>query len=141
LAITLFPFEALNFVPLLAGLRVVGIIYAGLSAFVQRDLIRVIAYSSIAHLGFIVLGIFAVTHQSVEGAVVQMFNHGISAGALFVIASVIKARTGSTSFAQLGGLAMKWPVIATFGLVAMLSSVGLPGLNGFVGEFLIIFGS
>jgi NADH-quinone oxidoreductase subunit M len=140
-AIPLLPSAAVAYAPLLAGLGVVGIIYAGLCAFVQTDLVRVVAYSSIAHLGFIVLGIFALTHQSVEGAVVQMFNHGISAGLLFLVAAVIRARTGSTSFARLGGLAMKWPVIATFGLVAMLSSVGLPGLNGFVGEFLIIVGS
>jgi NADH-quinone oxidoreductase subunit M len=140
-AIPLFPNSALEYAPLLAALGVIGIIYAGLCAFVQTDLIRVVAYSSIAHLGFIVLGIFAFTHQSVEGAVVQMFNHGISAGALFVVAGVIQARTGSTEFGRLGGLALKWPIIATFGLVAMLSSVGLPGLNGFVGEFLIIFGS
>ena len=140
-AIPLFPSSALDYAPLFAALGAVGIIYGGLSAFVQKDLIRVVAYSSIAHLGFVVLGIFAFTHQSVEGAVVQMFNHGISAGALFVIAGVIQARTGTTAFDRLGGLAMKWPVIATFALLAMLSSVGLPGLNGFVGEFLIIFGS
>ncbi|HLZ08672.1 MAG TPA: NADH-quinone oxidoreductase subunit M, partial [Chloroflexota bacterium] len=140
-AIPLFPAAAVAYAPLLAGLGVVGIIYAGLSAFVQADLVRVVAFSSIAHLGFIVLGIFALTHQSVEGAVVQMFNHGISAGALFLVAGVIQARTGSTEFSRLGGLGMKWPIIATFGLVAMLSSVGLPGLNGFIGEFLIIVGS
>jgi NADH-quinone oxidoreductase subunit M len=140
-AIPLFPETAAANAPLIAGLGVIGIIYAGLSAFVQKDMVRVIAYSSIAHLGFIVLGIFAFTHQSMEGAVVQMFNHGISAGALFVVAAVIQARTGTTSFDRLGGLATKWPIIATFGLVAMLSSVGLPGLNGFIGEFLIIFGS
>ena len=99
------------------------------------------AYSSIAHLGFIVLGIFALSQQSVQGAVVQMVNHGISAGALFVVASVISQRVGSTSFDRLGGIAAKWPVLASFALIAMLSSVGLPGLNGFVGEFLIVYGS
>jgi NADH-quinone oxidoreductase subunit M len=140
-AIPLFPSAAATYAPVLAGLGLVGIIYGGLSAFVQRDLVRVVAYSSIAHLGFIVLGIFSLTHQSIQGAVVQMFNHGISAGALFIIAAVISGRVGSTAFERLGGAATRWPVIATFALIATLSSVGLPGLNGFVGEFLIVYGS
>jgi NADH-quinone oxidoreductase subunit M len=140
-AIPLFPNAALGYAPLLAALGLVGIIYGGLAAFIQRDLILVIAYSSIAHLGFIILGIFALSHQSIQGAVVQMFNHGVSAGALFLVAAVIRARTGSTSFDRLGGAAAKWPVLGAFALVGMLSSVGLAGLNGFVGEFLIIFGT
>ncbi len=140
-AVPLFPAAALSLAPFIAALGLVGIIYAGLSAFIQRDFVLVIAYSSIAHLGFIILGIFEFTHQAVEGAVVQMVNHGISAGALFLIASMIYARTGSTSFDSLGGVAARWPVLGAFALVAMLSSVGLPGLNGFVGEFLIIYGT
>lgn len=140
-AIPLFPSAAVSLAPIVAALGLVGIIYAGLSAFVQRDFVMVIAYSSIAHLGFIVLGIFEFNHQALEGAVVQMVNHGISAGALFLIAGMIYARTKSTSFDALGGVAAKWPVLGAFGLVAMLSSVGLPGLNGFVGEFLIVYGT
>lgn len=140
-AIPLFPVAAASWAPLIAGLGLVGIIYAGLSAFVQRDLVLVVAYSSIAHLGFIVLGIFGFNHQSVEGAVVQMVNHGISAGALFLIAAMIYARTRSTAFDALGGVAARWPVLGAFALIAMLSSVGLPGLNGFVGEFLIVYGT
>jgi len=140
-AIPLFPTAAATLAPVLAALGLVGILAAGLSAFVQRDLVLVIAYSSIAHLGFIVLGIFAFTHQAVEGAVVQMVNHGISAGALFLIAAMLYARTGSTRFDDLGGAAARWPVLGAFALVAMLSSVGLPGLNGFVGEFLIVYGT
>jgi NADH-quinone oxidoreductase subunit M len=140
-AIPLFPNAAASWSPILAALGLVGIIYGGLSAYVQRDLVRVIAYSSIAHLGFIVLGIFALTHQSIQGAVVQMVNHGISAGAFFVIAGAIYARVGSTAFERLGGAAAAWPVLAAFALVAMLSSVGLAGLNGFVGEFLIVYGT
>ncbi|HLH71754.1 MAG TPA: NADH-quinone oxidoreductase subunit M, partial [Chloroflexota bacterium] len=140
-AIPLFPAAATSWAPILSALALVGIIYGGLSAFVQRDFVLVVAYSSIAHLGFIVLGIFSLTHQSVEGAVVQMVNHGISAGALFLIAAMIYARTGSTSFENLGGVAAKWPVLGSFALVSMLSSVGLPGLNGFVGEFLIVYGT
>jgi NADH-quinone oxidoreductase subunit M len=140
-AIPLFPFAAATLAPIIAALGLIGIIYAGVSAFVQRDLVLVIAYSSIAHLGFIVLGIFEFNHQAVEGAVVQMVNHGISAGALFLIAGMIYARTRSTSFDALGGVAAKWPVLGAFALMAMLSSVGLPGLNGFVGEFLIVYGT
>ncbi|HVC34322.1 MAG TPA: NADH-quinone oxidoreductase subunit M [Chloroflexota bacterium] len=140
-AIPLFPEAAVTLAPIIAALGLVGILYAGVSAFVQRDFVMVIAYSSIAHLGFIVLGIFEFNHQALEGAVVQMVNHGISAGALFLIAGMIYARTKSTSFDALGGVAAKWPVLGGFGLVAMLSSVGLPGLNGFVGEFLIVYGT
>ena len=140
-AIPLFPVAAVSLSSLMIILGLVGIIYGGLSAFVQRDLVLVVAYSSIAHLGFIILGIFALNHQGIEGAVVQMVNHGISAGALFLIASMLYARTGSTSFDSLGGVAAKWPVLSAFALVAMLSSVGLPGLNGFIGEFLIVYGA
>lgn len=140
-AIPLFPSAAVSLAPVIAILGLIGIIYAGIAAYVQRDFVLVIAYSSVAHLGFIMLGIFMFTHQSVEGAVVQMVNHGISAGALFLIAGMIYARTKSTSFDALGGVAAKWPVLGAFGLVAMLSSVGLPGLNGFVGEFLIVYGT
>jgi NADH-quinone oxidoreductase subunit M len=140
-AIPLFPAAAASYAPALAALGLVGIIYGGLAAFVQRNLVLVVAYSSIAHLGFVILGIFSLNHQGVQGAVVQMFNHGVSAGALFLVAAVITARVGSTAFDRLGGAAAKWPVLGAFALVAMLSSVGLPGLNGFVGEFLIVYGA
>jgi len=140
-AIPLFPSAAVQFAPLFAALGLVGIIYGGLTAFTQRNMVGVVAYSSIAHLGFIILGIFSLTHQSMQGAVVQMVNHGISAGALFLIAGAIYERVGSTDFDRLGGLAAKWPILAAFALVAVLSSVGMPGLNGFVGEFLIVYGS
>lgn len=140
-AIPLFPSAAMSWAPILAALGLVGIIYGGLSAFVQRDLVLVIAYSSIAHLGFIVLGIFSLNDQAIQGAVVQMVNHGISAGALFLIAAMIYARLGTTNFDQLGGIAATWPVLGVFALIAMLSSVGLPGLNGFVGEFLVVYGA
>ncbi|HEX5416984.1 MAG TPA: NADH-quinone oxidoreductase subunit M [Chloroflexota bacterium] len=140
-AIPLFPAAAAQFAPLFAILGLVGIIYGGLTAFTQRDLVGVIAYSSIAHLGFVVLGIFSLTHAAVQGAVVQMVNHGISAGALFLIAAMIYQRVGSTEFARLGGISAKWPVLGTLALVVVLSSTGMPGLNGFVGEFLIVYGA
>jgi NADH-quinone oxidoreductase subunit M len=140
-AIPLFPAAATAWAPVMVVLGLVGIIYGGLSAFVQRDLVLVVAYSSIAHLGFIILGIFSLNHQSIQGAVIQMFNHGVSAGALFLVAAILASRVGSTAFDRLGGAAAKWPILGTFALVAMLSSVGMPGLNGFIGEFLIVYGA
>ncbi|HEY3110518.1 MAG TPA: NADH-quinone oxidoreductase subunit M [Chloroflexota bacterium] len=122
-------------------LAVVGIIYAALCAIAQRDLVRLLAYSSISHMGFVVLGIFALNVQGVEGGLIQMVNHGISAGALFVIASMILRRTGTADIPSLGGLAGSYPLITAFFLLAMFSSAGVPGLNGFVGEFLTMLGA
>jgi NADH-quinone oxidoreductase subunit M len=122
-------------------LAVVGIIYAALCAIAQRDLVRLLAYSSISHMGFVVLGIFALNVQGIEGGLIQMVNHGISAGALFVIASMIMRRTGTTDIPSLGGLASRYPLITAFFLLAMFSSAGVPGLNGFVGEFLTMVGA
>jgi NADH-quinone oxidoreductase subunit M len=122
-------------------LAVIGIIYAALCAIAQRDLVRLLAYSSISHMGFIVLGIFALNVQGIEGGLIQMVNHGISAGALFVIASMIVRRTGTTDIPSLGGLASRYPLITAFLLLAMFSSAGVPGLNGFVGEFLTMLGA
>lgn len=140
IAIPLFPDSAATYGPWLAGLGIVGIIYGGLAAFAQRDMINVLAYSSIAHLGFIVLGIFADQERALLGAVVQMVNHGISAGMLFALATMIHARTGSYELASLGGLAARWPAMAAFTTLAIFSAAGLPGLNGFVGEFLLLSG-
>lgn len=140
IAIPLFPESAATYGPLLASLGIVGIIYGGLAAFAQRDMINVLAYSSIAHLGFIVLGIFADQERALLGAVVQMVNHGISAGMLFALATMIHARTGSYELASLGGLAARWPAMAAFTTLAIFSAAGLPGLNSFVGEFLLLSG-
>lgn len=137
----LFPQASAELAPTIALLAVIGILYGGLAAIGQRDLVGVFAYSSIAHLGFVVLGMFALNHQGVQGALLQMVNHGLSAGALFLIAAFLLARTGTTELSELGGLARRWPVLAAFFLVSMLSAVGLPGLNGFVGEVLILVGS
>jgi NADH-quinone oxidoreductase subunit M len=122
-------------------LAVVGIIYAALCAIAQRDLVRLLAYSSVSHMGFIVLGIFALNVQGIEGGLLQMVNHGLSAGALFVIASMLLRRTGTTDIPSLGGLASRYPLITAFFLLAMFSSAGVPGLNGFVGEFLTMLGA
>ena len=140
IAIPLFPDPAATYGPWLAGLGIVSIIYGGLAALSQRDMINVLAYSSIAHLGFIVLGIFADQERALLGAVVQMVNHGLSAGMLFALAAMIHARTGSYELSSLGGLAARWPAMAAFTTLAIFSAAGLPGLNGFVGEFLLLSG-
>ncbi len=137
----LFPDAAINFAPTISVLAVIGIIYGALVAMVQKDMKKLVAYSSVAHLGFVVLGIFAMTQEAVQGAVIQMINHGLSTGALFFLVGVIYERTHTREIADYGGIAKIVPVYAVALLVASLSSIGLPGLNGFVGEFLILLGS
>jgi NADH-quinone oxidoreductase subunit M len=122
-------------------LAVVGIIYGALVSMVQTDMKKLVAYSSVSHLGFIVLGIFAMTIESIQGAVIQMINHGLSTGALFLLVGIAYERTHRRDIAFYGGIAKLVPVYSTFLLIASLSSMGLPGLNGFIGEFLILIGS
>ena len=122
-------------------LAVIGIIYGALVALVQPNLKKLIAYSSVSHLGFVVLGIFTLTQVGADGAVYQMLNHGISTGALFMLAGMIYERKHTYEFREYGGLATPMPVYATFFMLALLSSVGLPLLNGFVGEFLVLSGT
>ena len=140
-AVPLFPRAATDVMPILGILAVIGIIYGGWVAARQRDMIRLLAYSSVAHLGFIALGIFALDQQSVQGSVLQMVNHGLSSGALFLIAGMLATRAGSYDLAELGGLQRRWPILFGFFMLAAFSSLGLPGLNGFVGEFLILLGA
>ena len=123
------------------ALAVVGIIYGALVAAVQVDVKRLVAYSSVAHLGFVMLGLFSFNQQAVDGAILQMVNHGISTGALFMLVGFIYDRRHTRLITDFGGLAAVMPVYYNFFLILMLSSVGLPGLNGFVGEFLILIGS
>ncbi len=137
----LFPQAAIYFAPYISVLAIIGIIYGALVAMVQKDMKKLVAYSSVAHLGFVVLGIFALTQESMQGAVIQMVNHGLSTGALFLLVGVLYDRTHTRLIADYGGIAKIVPVFATFLMIAMLSSVGLPGLNGFVGEFLILLGT
>ncbi len=123
------------------ALAVIGIIYGALVAMVQPDLKRLVAYSSVSHLGFVMLGIFALNPQGIEGAIYQMLNHGISTGGLFLLVGMIYLRRHTREIAEFGGL---WQQRAAYGgvfMVVMLSSIGLPGLNGFVGEFLILLGA
>lgn len=137
----LFPEASLYFAPYFSVLAVIGIIYGALVAMVQTDMKKLVAYSSVSHLGFVVLGIFAMTQESVQGAVIQMINHGLSTGALFLLVGVIYERTHTREIAAYGGIAKLVPFFAFALMFASLSSVGLPGLNGFIGEFLILLGS
>src|SRR5215467_749091 len=137
----LFPHMSHLFAPLISFLAIVGIIYGALVAMVQPDMKKLVAYSSVSHLGFIVLGIFSFTTQGMEGAVYQMLNHGVSTGALFLIVGIIYDRRHTRLIDEFGGLANRMPVYAAIFLIVTLSSIGLPGLNGFVGEFLILLGT
>jgi len=137
----LFPYATFTFMPYIAGLAVVGIIYGALVSMVQGDLKKLVAYSSVSHLGFVVLGIFAVNEEGMQGSVIQMINHGLSTGALFLLVGMIYDRRHTRMIKDFGGLARKMPVYAALFMIVMLSSVGLPGLNGFIGEFLILLGS
>jgi NADH-quinone oxidoreductase subunit M len=140
-SLPLFPQVAFQFTPLLSTLAVIGIVYGALVAMVQSDVKKLVAYSSVSHLGFVVLGIFSMTEEGIQGSMIQMINHGLSTGALFLIVGMLYDRRHTREISQFGGLSKQMPVFATFFMIVMLSSIGLPGLNGFVGEFLILLGS
>ena len=137
----LFPEASVYFAPVMMTLGVIGIIYGAIAATMQKDLKRLVAYSSIAHLGFIVLGTFALNTEGIEGGILQMVNHGISTGALFLLVGMIYERRHTRMISELGGLQKSAPFMAGVFTVVMLSSVGLPGLNGFPGEFLTLLGA
>jgi len=136
----LFPSAVQTLAPLFDTLAVVGILYCALLALVQTDIKRLLGYSSISHLGIVMLGMFAFNAQGIEGSVLQMVNHGITTAALFLIAGFIEARAGTRRLSDFGGLATRIPILATVMLIAVLSSLGLPGLNSFAGEFLALLG-
>jgi NADH-quinone oxidoreductase subunit M len=140
-AYPLFPNAAAWFAPYLAVLAVIGIIYGSLVAWAQSDIKKLVAYSSVAHLGFCVLGLVAFNMLATSGAVLQMINHGISTGALFLLVGVLYDRRHTREISEYGGLAAKIPVFAFLFLVFTLSSIALPLTNGFIGEFLILLGS
>ncbi|HZV11796.1 MAG TPA: NADH-quinone oxidoreductase subunit M, partial [Candidatus Kapabacteria bacterium] len=139
--IVLFPQASILFAPFMCILGIVGIIYGALLSMVQPDMKRVIAYSSVAHLGFVVMGIFSMTQEGMQGAVIQMVNHGLSTGMLFLVIGMLYDRRHTRLISEFGGLARVMPRFAVMFALAMLASVGLPGLNGFVGEFLILLGT
>lgn len=140
-AIPLFPAALPVWGPVLVGLAIIGILYGALVALQQDDVKRLVAYSSVAHMGYIVLGIFSGGQQGMSGAVLQMINHGLSTGMLFFMVGVLYEQRHTRLFKDYGGIWVKVPVFGVFFLLATLSSVGLPGLNGFVGEFIILLGT
>ncbi len=140
-AIPLFPEATMQFTPFLALLAVIGIIYGALVAMMQDDVKRLVAYSSVSHLGFVMLGIFALNLQGISGGILQMISHGVSTGALFLIVGFLYERRHTRLIADFGGLSKVMPVFATVFMIVTLSSVGLPGTNGFVGEFLVLIGA
>ncbi len=140
-AFPLFPEAASAFAPYLAILAVVGIIYGALVAMIQPDMKKLVAYSSVSHLGFVVLGITAMNTQGMQGAVYQMLNHGVSTGGLFLIVGMLSDRRHTRLISEFGGLKKVAPRLVAAFLIITLSSIGLPGLNGFVGEFLILLGA
>ncbi|HEY2664897.1 MAG TPA: NADH-quinone oxidoreductase subunit M [Candidatus Binataceae bacterium] len=140
-AIPLFPDVAVEVTPIFMALAVIGILYGAMVALVQADLKRLVAYSSVSHLGFVILGMFALNTQGVEGSIYQMLNHGLSTPALFLIVGMLYLRRHTHEISEFGGLWSRVPIMAALFMFAMLSSIGLPGLNGFIGEFLIMLGA
>ncbi len=139
--LSLFPEASVDAIPIMAVLAVVGIIYGAVVAIVQPDLKKLVAYSSVSHLGFIVLGTFALTSGGLQGAVIQNVNHGLTTGALFLLVGMIYDRRHTKQISDFGGLQKTVPILAGFFLFMSFASIGLPGLNGFVGEFLVLIGS
>lgn len=140
-AMPLFPEATAQFTPLIATLSVIGIIYAALVAMVQEDVKKLVAYSSVAHLGYVMLGLFSLNEQGVTGGMLQMINHGISTGALFLIVGFIYERRHTRLISDFGGLAKQMPVFTVIFMIVTLSSIAVPGTNGFVGEFLVLVGA
>jgi NADH-quinone oxidoreductase subunit M len=140
-AFPLFPEVVQALAPYVSVLALIGILYGALVALVQPDVKRLVAYSSVAHLGFVVLGVFALTSQGLTGGILQMINHGLSTGALFLLVGMIYERRHTRQIGDLGGLWKAVPVFSVLFLIVTLSSIGLPGTNGFVGEFLILLGA
>jgi NADH-quinone oxidoreductase subunit M len=139
-AMPLFPDAAIKFTPLIATLTLIAVVYISLIAIVQKDMKRLIAYSSIGHLAVIILGLYLLTVQGVHGAIFQMLNHTIVTGALFLLLGILFERSSSRLIKDYSGIAKQMPIFATFFMIAMLASVGLPGTNGFIGEFLLFIG-
>ena len=140
-AMPLFPDAALSYTPWIVGLALIGIVYGALVAMVQRDVKKLVAYSSVSHLGFVMLGLFVWNTQGLSGGILQSINHGLSTGALFLAVGILYERRHTREISDFGGLAATLPWFAALFMIACLSSIGLPGLNGFIGEFLILLGA
>jgi NADH-quinone oxidoreductase subunit M len=139
--LSLFPGASAHFRSMVMTLAVIAILYGAVAAVVQTDVRRLIAYSSLSHMGFIVLGIFSFSLQGASGSVLYMVNHGLSTGALFLLAGMLAQRVGANDLRRMGGLAVRLPLLAGVFLFMALASIGLPGLNNFVGEFLVLLGT
>jgi NADH-quinone oxidoreductase subunit M len=137
----LFPQASLQLAPWIAALAVIGILYGAAVSYAQRDVKKLVAYSSVSHLGFVMLGLFALNPEGIAGGILQMVNHGISTGALFLLVGMIYERRHTREMDAFGGLWKVMPIYAALTLIVALSSMGLPGLNGFVGEFTILLGA
>jgi NADH-quinone oxidoreductase subunit M len=129
------------FAPYVLGLAVVGIIYGALVAMVQKDWKKLVAYSSVSHLGFCMLGVFALNSNGINGGIIQMINHGLSTGALFLLVGIVYERRHTRMISEYGGLSKQMPIFATIFMIITMSSIGLPVLNGFIGEFTILAGA
>jgi NADH-quinone oxidoreductase subunit M len=140
-AMPLFPYASNQFLPVMAFLAIAGIIYGALVSWVQPDMKKLVAYSSVSHLGYVMLGLFALNIQGIEGGIYQMLNHGVNTGALFLLVGMIYERRHTRLMEDFGGVAKIMPVFATFLMIATLASVAVPGTNGFVGEIMILVGA
>jgi NADH-quinone oxidoreductase subunit M len=139
--LSMFPAAAIRLAPWVAGLATVGVLYGAAVSYAQKDVKKLVAYSSVSHLGFVMLGLFALNPQGIAGGILQMVNHGLSTGALFLIVGMIYERRHTREMDAFGGLWKVMPIYGALTLIVTLSSMGLPGLNGFVGEFTILLGS
>ncbi len=140
-AMPLFPYATHQYIPVIAVLSVIGIVYGAMVAMVQPDMKKLVAYSSVSHLGYVMLGLFALNSEGIEGGIYQMLNHGVSTGALFLIVGMLYERRHTRMIADFGGISKVMPVFATFFMIITLSSIAVPGTNGFVGEFMILVGA
>ncbi len=140
-SLPILPQATVELLPWMAGLSIVGILYGALVAMAQKDMKKLVAYSSVSHLGFVMLGVFALNPAGLKGGVLQMINHGLSTGALFLLVGIVYERRHTRMIADYGGLSKEMPLFATVFLIITLSSIGLPALNGFIGEFTILVGA
>jgi NADH-quinone oxidoreductase subunit M len=137
----MFPEASVEWAPIIGGLGVIGIVYGAWVSYAQTDIKKLVAYSSVSHLGFVILGIFALNAQGLQGATLQMVNHGISTGGLFLLVGMLYERRHTKAMSAFGGIWKAMPLYGGISLIVVLSSMGLPGLNGFVGEFTILLGA
>jgi NADH-quinone oxidoreductase subunit M len=140
-SLPILPQATIELLPWMAGLSIIGIVYGALVAMAQKDMKKLVAYSSVSHLGFVMLGMFALNPPGLNGSILQMINHGLSTGALFLLVGIIYERRHTRMIAEYGGISKQMPVYATYFLIITMSSIGLPALNGFIGEFTILVGA